>query len=410
MRFSKIALVLSIAVLFCFEVSAKPRTARYYENMYKHAKKMKEKRNLVKEMYKDIIEDYAPIISNIIDEQYNYGIEKDKNSFKDYEEWIYYTAMCAGSLKLSNKSEQLKTIYTYVKTPIYMGTIAHVLALTGDKDGVLPWLNEHLREMNMMVRKGSGSISYKEEIVEGILLGMKEFKDASSFEHDFFATVPNYSEKIRKLAREVLSEITDNPAPLIITFVNAEEDFEIIKDLLDYAHKSSSSNEDKEKLYITVLDRCLGQMVENNPENMAYKPKVEQDAIFYLGEVAAKDPLAVKLIGEKWKADNKDKSGVSEDTNVKLTNIDALRKIATPEATKILLENLKFYYEAGKEGFGTGYGTKEGNKIFIAVIRALGEIGTDDEDVLMALNLIKVSDEFGAPVIHEVEKALEKLQ
>lgn len=85
MRFSKIALVLSIAVLFCFEVSAKPRTARYYENMYKHAKKMKEKRNLVKEMYKDIIEDYAPIISNIIDEQYNYGIEKDKNSFKDYE-------------------------------------------------------------------------------------------------------------------------------------------------------------------------------------------------------------------------------------------------------------------------------------------------------------------------------------
>ena len=108
--------------------------------------------------------------------------------------------------------------------------------------------------------------------------------------------------------------------------------------------------------------------------------------------------------------DNKDKSGVSEDTNVKLTNIDALRKIATPEATKILLENLKFYYEAGKEGFGTGYGTKEGNKIFIAVIRALGEIGTDDEDVLMALNLIKVSDEFGAPVIHEVEKVLEKLQ
>ncbi|MEE1289571.1 MAG: hypothetical protein UHW86_00915 [Spirochaetota bacterium] len=413
MRFRKIALILSIAVLFSFDVSAKPKTAKYYENMYSFAKKMKEKRDLVKRVYKDIGEgegeNYAPLISKIIDEQYNYGVEQDKNSFKDYEEWIYYTAMCAGALKLNNKAAQLKTIYTYVKSPIYLGTIAHVLALTGAKDEVLPWLNEHLREMNMMVRKGSGGIGYKEEIVEGILLGMKEFKDLTSFEHVFFATVPNYSERIREIAREVLTEITDNPAPQIATFINAEDDFSIVRELLAYAHKSSSSNEDKEKLYLSVLDRCLGQMVENNQENLAFKPKAEQDVVFYLGEIKATSAEATKLIGEKWKADNKDKSGVSEDTNVKLINIEALRKIATPEASKVLLENLRFYYTAGKAGFGTGYGTKEGNKIFIAIIRALSEIGNSDEDIIMQLELIKNADEFGMPVIHEAEKALEKL-
>jgi hypothetical protein len=168
MRLRKIALILSIAVLFSFDVSAKPKTAKYYENMYSFAKKMKEKRDLVKRVYKDIGEgegeNYAPLISKIIDEQYNYGVEQDKNSFKDYEEWIYYTAMCAGALKLNNKAAQLKTIYTYVKSPIYLGTIAHVLALTGAKDEVLPWLNEHLREMNMMVRKGSGGIDIKKKL------------------------------------------------------------------------------------------------------------------------------------------------------------------------------------------------------------------------------------------------------
>ena len=92
-----------------------------------------------------------------------------------------------------------------------------------------------------------------------------------------------------------------------------------------------------------------------------------------------------------------------------MTNIDALRKIGSPEAAKVLLENLNIYYTAGIQGFGTGYGTKEGNKIFIAVIRALGEIGGDNEDIIIALELIRKSDVFGAPVIREAKDALEKL-
>lgn len=409
MRFRKIALILSIAVLFSFDVSAKERSANYYKVMYGNARKMKEKRNLVKEMYKNIKEDYAPIISDIIDEQYNYGVERDKNSFKDYEEWIYYTAMSAGSLKLPGKAEKFKTIYSYLKTPIYMGTVAHVISLTGTKDEALPWLNEHLREMNIMVRKGSGSIGYKEEIVEGILRGTKEFKDSTSFEPVFFATVPNYSERIRKIAGKVLKEITDDPVPLIATFINGEDDFAIVKDLLAYAHKSSSSDDEKEKLYVSVLDRCLGQLVEKTYENMANKPKVEQDLVYYLGEIKAKSPQAAKLIGEKWKADNADKRGIAEDANIKLINIEALQKMGTKEAADVLLENLNIYYTAGKEGFGTGYGTKEGNRIFIAVIRALGEIGNSDENIIMTLESIKISEEFGAPVTREAEKALEKL-
>lgn len=409
MRIKKIALILLIAALFSFDVSAKEKSANYYKVMYGNAKRMKEKRDLVKEMYKNIKDDYAPIISDIIDEQYNYGIERNKNSFKDYEEWIYYTAMSASILKLSNKVEKLKVIYSYLKTPIYMGTVAHVLALTGTKDEVLPWLNEHLREMNIMVRKGSGSISYKEEIVEGLLLGTKEFKDPTSFEPVFFATIPNYSERIRKIANEVLTEITDDPVPLISAFINREDDFAVVKNLLTYAHKSSSADDEKEKLYISVLDRCLGQLVEKSPENITYKPKVEQDAVFYLGEIKAKSPKAAKLIDEKWKADNADKRGIAEDTNIKLINIEALRKMGTKEASDVLLKNLNIYYTKAKEGFGTGYGTKEGNRIFIAVIRALGDIGNDDENIILALESIKVSEEFGTTVIHEAEKALEKL-
>ncbi|MCH5149406.1 MAG: hypothetical protein J1G30_01955 [Spirochaetales bacterium] len=409
MKIRKIALILSITVLFSFDVSAKERSANYYKTMYSMARKMKEKRDLVKEMYKNIKEDYAPIISDIIDEQYNYGVERDKNSFKDYEEWIYYTAMSAGALKLSDKAEKLKTIYSYLKTPIYIGTVAHVLALTGAKDEVLPWLNEHLREMNLMVKKGTGKIAYREEIAEGLLLGAKEFKDPTSFEPVFFATIPNYSEKVRKIANEVLKEITDDPVPLISTFINREDDFVIVRNLLTYAYKSSSSDDEKEKLYVSVLNRCLGQLVEKNHENITNKPKVEQDAVFYLGEIKAKSPEAAKAIGEKWRADNADKRGIAEDTNIKLINIDALRKMGTKEASDVLLENLTYIYTMGKEGFGTGYGTKEGNRIFIAVIRALGDMGNSDENITMALELIRSSYEFGTPVTREAEKALEKL-
>lgn len=401
--------VISSLLLFLLTLPLFPvkKTVSYYEAMYHTAKSIQEKRDLMKELNSEVNDSYISFLTKVIDEQLNYGIEKNKNLLKDYEEWLSYTALAAGKIKLTDCSQKLKQIYSYARSPVCKGLILRSIGMMEAQDQ-LPWLNQLLKEFNLLHKEGKGGIRFQESTVYELIQALRVFKDPSSFEPAFYAAMPNYSEKIRKEANKLLLEITQNPASLAENIINKDLDFMLVHQMMTYVYHSNSPNEDKEKIIIQAINRCLTNLTAEDPVTSSYREKIKLNGVEFLGSLKAASEEAVQTIDKKWDADNQSKQ-MKEDTAQKLANVEALQKIATPQAVEILLKNLKFYYTKGKEGFGTGYGTKEGAKIFTAIIRALGETAQGNNNVYIELQRIKIAKEFAAPLQKEAEKALSKL-
>ncbi|MCG8571948.1 MAG: hypothetical protein MJB14_17575, partial [Spirochaetes bacterium] len=61
--------------------------------------------------------------------------------------------------------------------------------------------------------------------------------------------------------------------------------------------------------------------------------------------------------------------------------VEALQSIATDDAVILLTTKLAYFNEKVSADFGTGYGEKEGQKIIIAIIRALGGVSKNVENI-----------------------------
>ncbi len=401
-------IIIGLTFIFCLSLYAK-NDAKYFRKIYSQAVDIKEKRDKVKEISLNADETFKSLILDILDEQINYGIERNVSIRRDAEEWILYTAKTAGSLKITEASIKLKALYDYVTNNIIRGEILSAIGKIGNKDN-LSWLNLLMKDYNDAHRRGgaAGTKGIEEEIY-GLVSALGEYKDPSSFKYLFYASIPNYSEKIRLLASETIKKVTNDPASVASDMIISEERLDIVIALVNYIYNSQSSNDGKIRIMILGVERGLATLGSKDPVTKRLQEELKDTAVTNLGNLKASSPEAVRMIERKWDENFLIKDSAKENINRILTNIDALEKIATPEAVSVLINKIKYFNDKTKDGSKTGYGQNEGALIMTAIIRALGNTAKSSEAAYDELLRVKSAAEYGEPLRVEADKALKKL-
>ncbi|OHD15643.1 MAG: hypothetical protein A2086_13775 [Spirochaetes bacterium GWD1_27_9] len=394
-----IYLIVSFLIVTGLLFSQTTTSVKGWEILYKQARDVKEKKEKVQQMSDIATKEFEKLIYSILQEEVEYALTKNPQEIKYFEEWVYYTILLVGKLEFKNTGNLLKALYIKVENPRYKGEIALVIGKVGATD-LIGFLNNELRVYNDLQK--NGKIIGKEETVDGLIRALTIFKDYSSFPVLFYASLPNYPENLRLLAINALSKMTDSPSKDCEKVIKNEKNMDVVLEALRFSFESKSPESEKISATKTALFVGLDELV-NSDKNTSIETlkNIRDEATFYLGELKAKDPEVIKLIDKKWNTTDKD-------TNGNLISIEALQKIATEDAAKVLITKLAFLTLKAKEGYGTGFGKDEGEKITIAIIRALGSIGSPiayDE-----LLKVKNSTNYGKPIIEEANKALEKVK
>jgi len=366
-----------------------------WKSMYKKAESLQEKKEIAIKIYDIATSEYTELISYTLKMQASYKvINANVMDRQLFEDWVYYTVLTANKIDFKEGSESLKTLYERVSNITSKGELIYMLGKSGDKK-YLPWMNDQLDFINLKHKKGV--YNEGDELITYIIKALDFFHDPSSFYYIFYAVIPNYSEKVRKLAGESLKKITPDPAVQCIEIIEKETSQRIKLEALYYAMNSEASNENKILVCKAALINALKTSTET--DEIEIQKKIKDEATIYTGNLKAADPVIIKLIEEKWESD--------KDINSQLISIEALEKIGNDASAKVLADRLNLYIEKKREGAKTGYlDTNEAKRHMIAIIRALGNISGDVG--LEELYIIEISPLFANPIKNEAKKAIKK--
>lgn len=366
-----------------------------WESLYKDSKSIKEKRDMMKKISERATKEFDELIQYALREEAVFPLRKTRPELPLFEEWVYYTLVSAKNIKINKGSDQLKLIYRKVENPLYRGEILYAIGMIGDKS-YLPWLNSLLIDINNNHR--NGDFKGEEENLYGLIKGLEFYKDTSSFAPLFYTAIPNYDEKIRELAQQVLLKITDDPAPLCSNVIFLEQDPRIMLEALNYAYKSKSSDDKKIKTCKIGLMESSYRVVDRT--DSALLLKLRNESVFFLGELKARDPEIIEPIRLKWEID--------QDVYSRLTVVEALQKIGSDDTNKFLINRINEFVDKKLEGEKTGYEITDGNKVVIAIIRALGIAKV--EESLQKLYKITLSSEFENIIKQEAKRSIEMIE
>lgn len=392
----RLGLIFILCIFFSVSLFSQTNSVKTWSILYKKSLSIAEKKNKIIQIASIATTDFSDFIKDVLTEEADYPEIKDIKERKTFNEWVYNTILIADTLKITAATPLLQRLYFKVDEPRYKGEIIFTIGKLGDRS-TIPWLNAEMNVMNDLHR--DGKIKGKEEIVDGLVRSLSLFHDPSSFEELFYASIPNYSDKIRKQAADGLAKITNEPATLCADYIRTETDYNLIAEALKYAYKSASKTEDKILAVKNALLVTIDVKTTPNQTIAELQRKIRDDSVTYLAEFKTGDDETVKLIARKW---DMDKNSISN-----IITIEALQKIGSDAAVNLLREKLAYLTLKTKEGAGTGFGKDEAGKIVISIVRALGSIG--NPSALEELMDIKTTVEFGKPVIDEVDAAIKKL-
>jgi hypothetical protein len=149
-------------------------SAQTWTILYKKSVSLKEKREKVKQMVDIATPEFENLIVDILTDQvtipeYTGSIDK-----KMYEEWVNYTVIIAGKLKMKKTSPALKKLYTRIQSPRLKGDIVYNIGLIGNKED-MPYLLDELKVFNTTQK--AGKLAGREEILAGLLKAVDLYKD-----------------------------------------------------------------------------------------------------------------------------------------------------------------------------------------------------------------------------------------
>ena len=354
-----ITIISLLLILNVFNLFSSIEDIKMWERLYYQANSFKEKQEIMKSMKDKITTEFNDLIMQIVVEQSNMSFKIYEA--KDYENLVIHTAAIAGKLKIKESTEYLKKIYEKVNSSIAKGEILNQIGYTENTE-YLPWMNDLFRDFNTK-QKGKGTQGI-EEIIYGLILGISAFSDESSFEYLLYAAMPHYSKKIQELAETTINKITNDPAKLCNEIILEDPDYELKIDALNFALKSASSTEAKINTCKLTVNKIQWSEVPFN--TIEKKKELLNKSVYYLGEMKSNDDETIEMIEKKW--DNE------TDYYSILFNIEALQKIGTEKAAKVLIKKIKFWNDLKKEGAKEGFTSDDGHKIMIATLQALGKI------------------------------------
>jgi len=390
---SIVFIIMSFLTIGLFSQSTNAKT---WANLYKKAISIAEKKQKMDQIFNVANQDFEGFVKDVLIEQIDYPVPKEVKEKKIYNELIFKTIQLAEKLKITGASGSIKTLYYKIDELNYRGEILYILGKLGDKS-ILPWLISEMGIANDLHRNGKSAGKY--DIVDGAIKGLSFFKDPSSFDVLFYAAVPNYSDKIRKVALETINSITSEPAKLCASYIKKENDFTLILEALRFANKSASKNEDKISASKAALEMTFDAATTPSDLVLETKKTVQNESVSYLGELKASDDEIVKLILRKWESDKL--------INSNIISIEALQKIGTQTAIDAIRSKLAFFNLKVKEGAGTGFSKDEGVKFTIALIRALG--ASKNQSALEELYDARSTTNYDKVIVDEAEKAIKNI-
>jgi hypothetical protein len=392
----KLLCIVLILIFVIADIFPQNYSAKTWEILYKKSISIKEKREKVKQMSDVATPEFENLILYILKEEVDMPYITNSQDRKIYEEWVNYTIMMAGNLKLKNTNTILKTLYQKIDTLKLKGDIAYNIGKIENKEDI-PYLVIELNNNNSAQK--AGKLAGREELVVRLIEALTFYKDPLCFNALFDSYILSYSEKTKNLSLNALKGISDSPSQLCDQVMKNAKDFNTINEALKYSFKSNSPVPDR--INSAKLALTLAMDIRTNPgvETLDSQKRIREEAAFELGELKSSDSESIKLLLKKW--------GLDKEPQSYLITIETFKKIGTQEAVQVLIDKLAAFTQKAKEGGGTGFATEEGAKITIALIRALGDIGNQiatDE----LLNVVYTL-EYGKPIIDEANKALDKI-
>jgi hypothetical protein len=388
--------VFILCAFFLSSLYSKEKVTEMWTSLYKKSVTLAEKKQKMEQIANIATTDFTDLIKDALTEEAGYPPITDPKERKTLNELIYKTFSIAEKLKMPLPISLFENLYYRLDESRYKGELIFTMGKLGDK-AMIPWLNNEMNNMNKLQK--NGEILGKEEIVEGLVRALTLYKDQSSFPYLFYASLPNYPEKIRKLALTGLTSISNEPANLCTDYIKTETDFNMILEALKFASETNSPNEHKILTAKTALIKSMNTQIFPSPD-IETQRKLKDNSVYYLGILKADNPEIFKLISDKWNSDVSSKSNI--------ITIEALQKIGSNDAVGLLREKLAFITLNAKKGGGVSVVKDDNGEVIIAIIRALGVLG--NQDALEELMDVKLSVEFGKPIIDEAEKAIIKLQ
>ncbi len=362
------------------------------EALYKNSTTIKEKNEVTKRLLGSASSDAEPLLMEILNDQSVTNIVNRQDQTQ-FNEWVHNTMEVLDKAGIKSGAVQMRKIFDMVTDYTYKGEILLAIGNTGDKN-LLPWLNSLLDKVNNNNRNGKKD--YPESYIYNLIEAIGMFNDPSSFQYLFYAANPAYGVKTRKLAQDKLAGLTNDPAPYCAEYIKTENDQLLILNALYYAINSGSPAENKilackAALYSTMF-------TEAPPDQKSTQNEIRDEAASYLGEYKASDKDIIDLIAKKWDFD--------KNINSRLVTIQALEKIGTEDSAKILADKLDYYIDKTGDGARLGMTEQEGNRLVIALIRALGNI--PNSIGIEELNRLVTSPDFGDIIKREAAAALKK--
>jgi len=367
--------------------------------LYKQAKNTKEKAQRIKDIYQVATEEYSKFIIDILMELSNYFLENDIMEKRNFDEWAYYSILTASKLKIKEATPFFRDLFSKISRPDYRAHILYLIGLSEDKE-FLPFLNAQLKYYNNQQRFGDVKVKDMFVLVEGCLNALEVFSDPSSFYEVFYA-VNAYNERINSIAKRVRDSIaTKNDAATVCDIIiKTSDDLNLVYDALVYSFESKSSNEKKIMNCNSALERIFNQLGAEDLIKRDTLKRIKNLAVKNLGELKATDKISLEWVKIKW--------GFDKDEDSDKITIEALKKIGTEEAVRVLTDRLAFYIKVLKEGGKVTFEKEYGVDFMKEIVKALGDMNS--KIPLPELEEIKSGDYFGKPLQNEAELAIKKI-
>ncbi|MCL2810168.1 MAG: hypothetical protein FWD24_08935, partial [Treponema sp.] len=226
-----------------------------------------------------------------------------------------------------------------------------------------------------------------QRVVIGCINALETFKDPSGFRPLFYASIGSYDPNIKERAANALLNIIDDPADLLIEFIqspanNASIKYEALKAALGMNIPGTS------KARIAAASLATGWFYSpSNRQHQNILREFRKVAIDAIRDFGAADASVYENLEKSY---NNNFISNSPDFDEIYKSLNALAAIKTDEAIALLYKFLQELHHRRRNG---PWGNKERN-VFERVIFCLGSTNTQSMDVRFLLTSISHSDEY----------------
>ncbi|OHD54175.1 MAG: hypothetical protein A2096_07600 [Spirochaetes bacterium GWF1_41_5] len=362
----KILLFFIVVITFIFAQDGAQK-AEMWKNMYKRAKNIDERIEIIKKINDSPDREAEDLISGVLTEA---AIQTPPVEFIARMKWDEHTrlAMSAAAAVKSRKScAALYTLYERITIPEFqMFSLIALGRCSGDEYGKK--LAEVLVNANASKRVNKNPDEF---ILYGILDALGNLKPQEGLKPLFYASHLGYGQRLEIKARNALKRYTIDPVDVFIDIIVNDDDIFFKQAALNFFRKEYSANPGAGKLARAAMQTGAYLNPKIDPAIFAKHTEFRETAANLISQIKAKEPEIPGLLKAMWDLDR--------DIGPRLIVVEALKNISTPLSSSILVKFLQYYNKITEEGYGVNQQEKRLVQSLVTAIGVIGEPSAFDD-------------------------------